>query len=125
MRTLALLVLALATPATMQSQAPHAAPPVSRMSTLSVSDDDAITEVQVNAGFLGRDRVAGATRGAKIGAIVLGGIGLASAAFACIGNDGDPCAEALVLYPTLLALGGAFWGAIIGAIVGVRRGDAT
>ena len=69
----------------------------------------------------GRDRTAGAKRGAVIGAAALGGIGLASAVFSCIANDGDSCAKQVVLFPALLALGGAFWGAIIGLLVGVRR----
>jgi hypothetical protein len=69
----------------------------------------------------GRDRVGGAKRGAVIGAVALGSLGLAGAVFKCIAVEGDSCAQALLLYPTLLALCAAIWGGIIGFLVGVRR----
>lgn len=69
----------------------------------------------------GRDRTAGAKRGAVIGAAALGCLGVAGAVFKCIAVEGDSCAPALLLYPTLLALCATIWGAIIGFLVGVRR----
>ena len=69
----------------------------------------------------GRSRGAGAIRGARIGALTMGGFCLVvcSAAYLADSSAGD--FGSLAGFVGLSAYSGALWGAIIGAIVGTER----
>jgi hypothetical protein len=67
-----------------------------------------------------RSHSAGAWRGAKLGALIFGGVGLAAFGASSSSVDEPHAAGDLVGLVTASALSGAFYGAIIGAAVGAE-----
>lgn len=69
----------------------------------------------------GRSRGAGAIRGAKIGALSMGGFCLVVCGIAYLADSTHEDFGSLAGFVGLSAYSGALWGAIIGAIVGTER----
>ena len=70
----------------------------------------------------GRSHTGGAVRGAKIGALIVGGAGavLFGASYAAYDGEKQQHSSDVVAFIAASALSGAFYGAIIGAVVGTE-----
>jgi len=93
--------------------------------TLRVASDGAVRVVPISMiGGVevggGRSHSAGAARGAKVGAVIVGGVGVLLCTTAYESFDGETHPSDIVAIVGAAALTGAFYGAIIGGIIGAE-----